>query len=260
MVASALKILYEYSKTNLANALEYRLDFLIQIISMAFNDFIWLFMWWVIFNRFQNIGSWGMKEMILIYCVGALSYGISGVFFGNRQYIAEIISSGKFDFYLSTPISSLFHALISRTSVFALGDILFGILLAAYALTIQQVPLLILLVTLSSIITIFFGVLVSSLAFYVGSAEMFSRKLFDSLITFSMYPLPAFQGIARFIVFFIIPGAMVGGVPVEIIQRYDSQLLLLMIGFTIVLVTVSLYVFNKGVRKYESGNLMHIRD
>ncbi|MFH1276202.1 MAG: ABC-2 family transporter protein [Candidatus Woesearchaeota archaeon] len=256
---SHLNLLKEYVKITLASAMEYRLSYIIQTITMFLNDCVWILLWVIFFNKFNEVNGWQLNEMIMLYAVVTLSVGIGGFFFGNRNRIAKVIAEGRLDFYLPLPKNVLFHCLISRSSSFSLGDILFGLVMGLLVLSWWQWPLFLLLVMLSSIIVISFGIIVSSLGFYWGNAENTAERLFHGLLAFSTYPYSIFKGLTRLLILLVIPAGFVSGIPVELLKSFNWQWLLVTIIFTILILLIAIFIFYKGLKRYESGSMITLR-
>lgn len=78
------------------------------------------------------------------------------------------------------------------------------------------------------------------------------------------YHLPAidtftlFEGTAKFILFTILPAALMGAVPAEFVRQFDWSTLgeLLFGGF--VLLALAIFVFRLGLRRYESGSAIQV--
>ena len=249
----------EYVKIALASAMEYRFNFVLQSTTMILNDAIWILFWWIFFTKFNVVNGWQLKELLMLYAVVTFSFGISGFFLGNRYNIANIIAEGKLDFYLGLPKNELFHMLISKSSAFDFGDILFGFILGIISFSIWQWPLFLLLVIISSIISISFAVIVGSLAFYWGNAEETAKALNFGLLSFAVYPLPIFQKVVKVLILTIIPAGFIGGIPVELLKNFSWQWLGLSVLIAIIFSTLAIFIFKRGLKKYESGNLINVR-
>jgi len=55
------------------------------------------------------------------------------------------------------------------------------------------------------------------------------------------------------------PAGFVGGVPVELLRNFSWKGFLIMLGFSIVFFAFSVFVFYRGLRRYESGNVLAMR-
>lgn len=259
MALKHFKTQLEYFKISLKTALDYRASFIIQTVSMILNDIVWIIFWLIIFNKFQNINGWNLNDMILLYAVILTSYGIGGVFYGNRRNISSIIVEGRLDYYLTLPKNILYHVIISKASWYSLGDLLLGIVLAIMFIPLVKAPLFILLIVLSAIIFISFDILTGSLAFFMENSEETSSTLREGLIAFSSYPLSIYTGLTKILILFIIPAGFVSGIPVQLLKTFDATWLMYTIGFTIVLTIVAVSLFYIGLKKYESGNQLYVR-
>lgn len=258
-VKNHLKLLIEYFKISLASAMEYKTNFLIQITAMALNDAVWIVFWWIFFTRFTAVNGWVWKDMLMMYAVITVSYGLTGVFFGNKGEIARIIATGKLDFYLTLPKNSIWHMLISRSSWFAAGDLVFGLIVACFCLTPAKIPLFIILCLTSIVIFIAFGILVGSLSFFWGGSEESSKNILWGMLALSTYPITIFQGYTKIILLTLIPAGFVSGIPVELLKSFSLTWFMLTLAFSIALLAISIIVFKKGLKRYESGNLINVR-
>jgi ABC-2 type transport system permease protein len=259
MVVSHLKLIIEYMKINIATAMEYRFNFIVQSLSMVANNAIWILFWWIFFQKFNIVNTWTMNDMIGLYAVLTFSFGIAGTVFGNRRRIAEVISEGRLDFFLTLPKNVLFHTLIGKSSWFAFGDVIFGLIMATIAFQWWQFPLYFLLCTLSAIILTSFAVIVSSLAFYMGDARSTSRQLDIGLMSFGGYPLSIFSDTAKILLMTVIPAGFISTIPVELLTQFQLKWFLILLGFTLLIFVIAIFVFYRGLRKYESGSMITTR-
>jgi len=249
----------EYFKIEAKTAIEYRTNFIVQVVSMFLNDVVWVIFWAIFFARFPIINGWNMTDIILLYSVVCTSFGLAGLMFGGHKYISNNIVEGKLDYYLTVPKTSLYHLLISKINWYDLGDTLFGIILAFMFLPLTMIPLFILVVIPATTIFIAFGILAESLAFYIGNAQSIADSLYSALIMFGSYPTTIFSGITKFIVLFIIPAGFISGIPVSLLNSFDWIWFVLLYAFAIAILLIAIYVFYKGIKKYESGNLIGVR-
>ena len=103
-------------------------------------------------------------------------------------------------------------------------------------------------------------VIVNSLAFWVGNAEGLAGQLTGALISFSLYPTGIFQGPVKLLLFTVLPAGFIAYVPVEVMRRFSWGPMLAVVGFAIAMVLVARGVFRAGLRRYESGNLLLMRE
>jgi ABC-2 type transport system permease protein len=238
--------------------MEYRVNFLIQSIGMIINDFFLLFFWWVLFKQIGTIREYGLNEILLLYSVITVSFGLSMIFFGNQMKLSSIIYNGELDSYLFLPKPVLFHILISRIDIAAIGDFAFGIcvfFLSGYG-GIKNFILLILFGMLGAILFASFNVIVHSLSFYIGNSNSLSSLLSDTLMTFSTYPHTVYTGISKILLLTVLPAMYFSFIPVQIIKEFSIIKLIQLLAANIIFVSIAFFSFYYGLKKYESGNLI----
>lgn len=261
MVAKHLRFFAVYLGVNLSAALEYRAAFIAQALGMLANDLVFAVFWVLFFARFPSVGGWMMADVALVWAVAATSIGLAAALFGNCNRIATIVVQGQLDYYLGLPRDTLLHVLVSRSGLAGWGDVCFGLL--AYALfgrlDLASVGLYLALVAISLVVYVSFMVLAGSLAFWMGSAEAASFQAQQALITFSLYPGAMFQGWLRILLFTAIPAGFISHVPVELLRRFDPLLFIGLVAVAVVAAVLAIVVFQFGLRRYESGNLVSLR-
>ena len=261
-IRSHIRFFWTYVAANFAVALEYRVAFFMQILGMIINDSTWVLFWWIYFTRFQVLGGgWGVEDVLMLWAIVAAAFGLATGFFGNVLGLAEIISLGKLDYYLSLPKNVLLHVLVSRMDVAAWGDLLFGT--GLFLLFLRPGPdrlaIFLLMAVCSAIIFLSLNIMWQSLAFWLGNAEGLASQMWQALITFSTYPEPLFKGFVKALLFTVLPATFLSHIPVSLIRSPDPMLILGEVAFALALLALSIFVFYRGLRRYESGNLMVAR-
>ena len=246
-------------KANLASAMEYRAAFLIQAVGMMLNNAIYFIFWVIFFDRFKEVRGWGLNDMILLFGVVAAGFGLAAYLFGNTFNLADIISKGQLDYFLSLPQPVLVHALVSRSIASGMGDFLYGVLtfLVFGSPTLDSSLRFVLGILLSMVCFISFMVAVQSLTFWLGQTQMLSQQATNALITFALYPINLFEGGGRFVLFTIIPAAFMGAVPAEYVRSASWESLGLLILAAGLLGTLGLVTFHAGLKRYESGSAIN---
>jgi ABC-2 type transport system permease protein len=257
-LAHILRFIAAYTAANVQAAMEYRLSFLLQVISMAANDSIWLYFWWSYFQAYPLSHGWQLTDIVVIWTVSACGYGISTCVFGNAINLATLIMTGGLDAYLGMPRNVLLHVCVSKTDPMAWGDVLFAI--GAFLIFLHPNPLsfalFIVLALFAALIFTSFAVILCSLAFFLGNTEGLASQLMGALITFSTYPMNLFGGLVRILLFSAIPAGFISFVPLELLHHFSWQLFLALLGFMLLILACATGIFQLGLRRYESGNLL----
>jgi ABC-2 type transport system permease protein len=248
-------------KANLLAALEYRVSFILQIVGMMLNNGLYFVFWILFFERFRNVGGWGLSDMVLVFSICTTAYGLAVYLFGNVFTLAEVIAGGRLDYYLALPRPVLLHVLASRSITSGAGDFFYGVLTFALAGYVSPgaVARFVLGVLVSGTVFLSFLVLVQCLSFWLGNTAMLTRQAVNAILTFSLYPTTVFDGPARFLLLTIIPAAFVGAVPAEFVRAFSWEQLFELLAAALILLGLAVLVFRRGLRRYESGSAIQVQ-
>ncbi len=250
------KFLLAVWKANLQSVMEYRASFLLQVLGMMANNFIYFAIWIIFFNRFKEVRGWGIGDMYVTFGVLASAFGLVSLFFGNAFNLSDIISKGRLDYYLSMPRPVLLHTISSRMISSGMGDFTYGFI--SYGLSGHFSPdglaRFILGTLLAATVFAAFLILVQSLAFWLGMMSNFTNLALNAMLSFGIYPITIFDNYAKFILFTIIPAAFMGAVPAEFVRSFSWQVLMELLIGAAVFLFIAVAVFRLGLKRYESGS------
>ena len=231
--------------------------FIMNIVFMILNNASFIIQWIVIYSLKEDIAGYSFKEVLLLWGIAASTFGFSHFFFRKAFSLSDTITYGKLDSYLVQPKNVLISAITSEVEVSAIGDMLYGfIVMFISGITLKKLLLFILFTITGGIIITDIAVILASLSFWFGRTDMVADSG-NSLITyFATYPDGIFKGIAKIILFTIIPVGLANYMPVWIMIKFDFKLLAIVLLFTIVLTILTFIIFYRGLRRYSSSNLM----
>jgi len=257
---SHLKFLLAVWKANLQSAMEYRASFLAQMFGMIANNTIYFLIWVIFFDRFNDVRGWGLGDMYVTFGVSASAFGLVSILFGNTFSLGEIITRGRLDYYLSLPRPVLLHAVSSRMISSGAGDFVYGFLSYAVSGSFSWDGLLRfgLAVLLAAVVFGSFLILVQSLTFWIGSTSNLIQVATNAMVTFAIYPITLFDKSARLILFTVIPAALMGTVPASFTRHFTWQTLAILLGGAVAFLLLAIFVFQRGLRRYESGSAIQI--
>lgn len=257
-VKKNIQLIGMYFKFNLSSSMEYRTSFLIQTFGMVLNNASFIFFWWILFENVQNIGGYGFNEVMMLWAISSTSFGLTFVLFGNLRRISEMIFNGELDPYLLQPKDVLVNIISSRTVVSAWGDVFYGMILFLVIYGFDMGSFLLFLFFNITATLIFSSILIfaNSLTFYMGNSQGIVGLVFEFMITFSIYPEGIYKGFAKFIIYSILPSAFVSLIPVRLIVGFSWKWFLILIIVVIAWVIFAYWFFYRGLKKYESGNLI----
>jgi ABC-2 type transport system permease protein len=258
MVAKNLKLIFKYIKLNLQKEYQYKTSFFTKIIMMILNNAFFILQWIIIFGVTESIGGYGFKEVMLLWALSAMGYGIAHALFSGAFNIANLIYEGRLDVFLTQPKNVLVNLICSETSVSALGDIAYSFIALALAGASWWWYLAIIPIGIvGALIYVGITICFQTLSFYVKRGSAIADTIGSAMLMFSNYPPVIFNTIAKILLFTIIPCGFMIFLPAEsIFLGFSIWGIVAMLGFALLMVILAFILFKKGLKKYNSGSLM----
>lgn len=259
-VKKHFKLIFMCFKYNLIKSMDNKVAFIGQILGMILNDSMMIIQWIIMFSLKDNIGGYGFNDVLMLWGLSATIYGIANVFFYSATKLSNLIMLGKLDAFLVQPKDTLVYVSSSDIRVSALGDILFGLLVLVFVKASIITSLLYIFFAITgSIIFASINIIYNSLSFFIGNAEDFAYSMENALVNVSTYPDGIFSDKVRWIFMTVIPVAFSVYIPMEVLIKGNFIMILIIVAFTVSIAVVAYIIFYKGLKKYNSGNLMIAR-
>ena len=237
-----------------------KITFLSNIIFMILNNASFIIEWIILFSLKDNIGGYDLKMVLILWGLASSTFGFSRFFFKNAFYLSETINDGKLDSYLVLPKNVLISVITSNIDISAIGDMLYGyIMLLLYGLNIKTLSLFTLFMITGGLILTSVSVILSSLSFWFGATDTLTDMGNSLMINFATYPDSIFKGLCKILLYTIIPAGLSVYLPIKIITNFNIISFFIVILFTIIIISLAVIIFNKGLKKYSSSNLMIMR-
>lgn len=249
---------------NIKAAIEYRKSFIIQTVFMFINNSFFLIFWSIVFDvSGDSINTITMNDILYLWSLPTMAYGIAFFFFGGAQKLGDYIVNGGIDILLLQPKNVIINALLSSSDFSAFGDILYGFLMGLFAVQFDILKFL-LLIILSFVVALFFictNVILRVISIWVGDTSNIEHiYTYTLLLTFATYPENIFPGIIKFLMYTVIPAGYIAFMPIKIVASYDFSLLLILIPVLIIYILLTVLICQKALKKYESTNNVLLRD
>lgn len=248
-------------KKNIQSSAELRTSFFLNVVGMMVNNTAFIFMWVFFVRSVGVIGGWTSADIVGLQGFTAICYGIVFSLMGGIRKMPEHVTSGAFDRFMLSPKNLLVRISVSYLGVSAIGDIVFGVLcLAIYGILIQiglyQLLAMLILIPLVTIVFLAMTITIFSSCFFFIDSNVVTNGLFEIFFTPSLFHGGAFQGVMRFVFTFIVPSLLIGAIPVEAIKATSFGTVALIGVLACAWFVLSIWIFNKAVKRYESANFM----
>lgn len=259
-VKNQLKISVLSVKYALMREMLNKVTFITNTIFMILNNASFIIQWIVLYSLKDSIGGYTFKQVLLLWGMAASTYGVAHFFFKNAFTLSDTITNGKLDAYLVQPKNVLLSAITMDVEASALGDLIYGyIMLIIYGININNFLLFTILSIFGGLIMVNVTVILGSLSFWFNKAEALADIGGRLMVNFATYPEGIFKGITKILLFTIIPVGVINFLPVRILTEFNIYYFLIIMTVTIITTILAFVVFNKGLKRYSSSNLMIAR-
>lgn len=241
--------------------LAYKADFLFDLLATGLGGLASLLFVLLLFHRITDLAGWSREEILFIYGLSMVSYGMFGTVAWNLYEFGDrYIVQGRFDRVLLRPVGSFGQVMCDSFRISALSESLIGLgvlLWAARRLelapSVAGVAAGAAAVLSGAAIFIAVFAFLSSLSFHFEDRIGISPPVFN-LIAFSRYPQTIFPQSLQFVMRWVIPFGFVAFYPATFLLG-RSRLEGLALLAPVVAVAFSLLTaaaWRVGVRRYES--------
>jgi ABC-2 type transport system permease protein len=262
MIRHSLSCYVKMAAAMARSSMQYRFNFLAQILTMVFTysgQFIALF--WLT-QRFQTLGGWRLGEIILLYALAILAWGVCvSVFFGLTSF-EDMIRNGTFDRALLRPMNPLLHVLANQSPLSGIGQFVFSILAFCFAIYQAGVPLTPLKLVYLLLTTIGGGLIigatligVATITFWTVRSYVFYWSLVYPARQLINYPVSIYNRALQVFLTVAVPFAFINYFPAHLLLDKVEQLpypvlawLTPLVG--LVAVTVAYRAWTWGARYY----------
>jgi ABC-2 type transport system permease protein len=257
-----LKVLGIFYKAAILTDLEYRANFVTNVLMSGVAAFTTFLTVGIFFGHTDSIGGWSFYEALIVVGLFQLFLGLVDTFITpNVRDFTEHLRVGTLDFILTKPLNSQFHASLRRINIWRSVDVLIGAGVIVYALnrlgatlTLDRALMFLMLLICAAIILYSLIMLLITSAFWFVQLENVMELMFTFYET-GRFPVSVFPTWLRAILTFVVPIAFITTVPAAVlIGRLDTGFVLLAVAVTAALLTACVSFWRYAVRHYGSAS------
>jgi ABC-2 type transport system permease protein len=257
-----LRLLYTFYKNALLEELEYRANFVVNVLTNLF----WLF-WAIValqvyFSHTQTIGGWTFDEALLVVGMFNFANGFMEAFLRpNVGELGDHVRLGTLDLLLTKPINSQFLVSARKLSFWRITDMLLGLGVMAFALAQMNVALTWLNLVTFVAMAAAAGMMLYAISFMLStSALWFVRidnilEVFNAFYEAGRFPITVYRGAVRIFLTFVVPIAFMTTFPAAaLIDKLEWSYALLAVAFGSALFVLSAWFWRFALRFYASAS------
>lgn len=238
--------------------MQYRVDFLISSVGMAFTSIATVCVFWVLFHSIPDLVGWSFDEILFMYSFYLLSVVPLQLFFDHIWQLRFHVVQGTFIKYYLRPMNMMFYYMSDMVDLKGWVQLVLGVFLLFYASqrlglewNLWRLGLLLIALFSSSLVAISILTTAACTTFWIfGSFPILA--LAHKIREFSPYPMTIFDGFFRFLFTYLVPIGFVAFYPAQLVLRPDQVPLLtylsplMGVGFF----ALAYSVWSKGVNQY----------
>ena len=255
-----VKTIKKYLTLHLKIALEYKISFLLMVIGQFLSILLELIAVYSLFDKFQLLNEYNIYELFLGFSIIWMGESLAEIFGKGFDSFAKIIKNGKFDILLIRPENIFLQIIGTDIAYNKLGKIIPALILIivsyinlVHSITIYNLMLIIFMI-LSSFI-LFLSILINgaSLCFYTTESLEIINIFLHGSKQLGQYPMNIYNKFIRIVFTIIIPLSIVNYFPMLYLTNKSTNILLVFCPLiTIIYLTISILIFNIGIKHYTS--------
>jgi ABC-2 type transport system permease protein len=217
-----LGLIWSYLKVGIANELQYRVNFFIQVLQSLISLGVGLVSLALVFQYTDELGGWSHSELMIVMGIYILMGGVISTFIQpNMDHLLSDIQNGTLDFALTKPVDSQAIVSLRDMHFWSLMDVLVGLGVVGVGAAQMgqrvgagQALEFALAILLGGILIYCFWLTVTSIAFWVIRLGDFFL-VFQAIYAAGRWPVGIYPDWLRVGLTFLVPVAFAITVPAE---------------------------------------------
>jgi len=257
-----LELAWNYLRIGIANEMQYRVNFFIQLLQSLISLATGLIGLWLIFSHTSSLGGWSQPELLAVMGVYMLMGGlIQAAIQPNMQRLMNEIQDGTLDFALTKPVDGQVLVSIREFRFWQLTDVLVGLVVLGIAIFqikeqigLVQTLAFVAALGLGGVMIYCFWLILTTTAFWlIRIWELVN--LFQGLYAAGRYPVTIYPDWLRIGLTFLVPVAFAVTVPAEALTNRLTPLTLLgAVGLAAGLLLLARLIWRLGVKSYAGAS------
>ncbi len=240
---------------------EYRVDFLVGMISQILYELIEIIFIIIVFRNTNTINGWTFYEVLLICGLLNIALGYVDLFFDEMYDVGpRYIKDGSFDLIMLRPIHPIISIMSKSQSLTAFGYIVIGLAMSILSLIKLNIVINIQTILFLLFITLIGGIIIGAIitilcvtSFWVMDSNEIMWSAF-TMYKFSEYPLSVYNNFIKFVLIFILPFAFVSFFPAAYLLNRDYGYLSFIAPLiAIIFWIIAVKLWNWGLKHYKSS-------
>lgn len=255
-----MRLYFKYMRLHFKSELQYKISFILSFISNFLVFFGYYFTILCLFDKFSNIKGFTLYEVLFTFGVIQFGFAFCETFFRGIDRFDKLIIKGEFDRILLRPRNILLQVSCEDMYFSRISRILQSIIIIIISIFNLNViwniykVITVIFILFSSVILFLSIFILSAVYCFITVKGLEIRNLItDGGKQMAQYPIGIFKKGFIFVFTFIIPFGLVNYYPLlYLLGKNDNIIYMLCPLITIVYLIISILIFYRGVKRYES--------
>jgi ABC-2 type transport system permease protein len=234
MIKRYFKLLLQLVRNNIVLEMEYRVKFIISMLTSIYWVVFQLFLIELFFGYTNNLFGWNKAELFLFTGLFRLSKSLFDIFVRRNFFeFSENVNQGLLDFILTKPVNPLFLCSVRRHKYANIPDLIIGTAVCFYVFNLMGVS-----ISLATVFSLLLMVITGFVAYYSIFLLIVPLAIFMTRLTaisdlnnvfanMLRYPTTTISRDNLVANLFLLPVAIVATLPIMIFLRKGGFLLIL---------------------------------
>ncbi len=217
-----VRTILSFWSTSLATEFEYKLNFLIELISTIGNLIGSIFILSLFYNDGHTLGGWTWSSALVVLGMYTILEGFTTIFLQpNLSRIVRHVQNGTLDFVLLKPVSSQLWLSFRLFSPWGFPSLLCGVCLIIYGSIKNETQFFSSSFLISSLLVFSSLIILYNIWFMLATTSIWFVKVWNvnevlrSTLVAGRYPISAYPPILRVIFTFVLPIAFLTTIPAQ---------------------------------------------
>ncbi|MBB5325612.1 ABC-2 type transport system permease protein [Anoxybacillus tepidamans] len=256
------RIFREFFRACFVEELEYRSEFLSNLLSSFFGIGIAILTVKIFFYQTDQLGGWTYADVLVLLGVfntlrGLIDFALRP----NMPRLLEHIRKGTLDYILTKPVDSMFYVSFRHLMFWRLIDVLLGLGVIGYGLVQQHympslldVAMFVISIGSSFVLIYALWMMLMTTSFWVIRIDDLSF-IFDSFFETARFPSGMYRGWLRIILTYVLPAAVITNMPaLSLLGRWNVVTTAVSVGIAGFFLWLSHRFWRFALRSYTSAS------
>ncbi len=231
MKSDAIYLAGVYTKTIMKSWFQYKVNAVLLSLAVFLREATGILVIYFALLKFDTLNGWNLYELLFLYSLLFLTYGILIVFFTGTRDFGQTVRSGGFDRFILRPRGLLYQLIFSNADWFAaighggLGIVLFLISAGKVGIIWNTPTVLYYIAAVAGGVLIqgAFFLFLASLNIYLLETDSLKNLLYWNMRKFAGYPVSIFHKAIQFFMIYVVPFAFVNYFPAQYLLRKEDM-------------------------------------